>query len=157
MPSIHSLLLQLKADYPSLSFKPATEFFWSPSEKTVYYNEKADDQWVTLIHELAHGVLNHSEYRKDVQLLHMERQAWSKAEDIAKAYGEEISEETIETHLDSYRDWLHKRSTCPNCEAIGIQIKQQLYSCPACLNQWRVNEARTCGLRRYSQPYKKAL
>jgi Zn finger protein HypA/HybF involved in hydrogenase expression len=150
MLSIHSLLPKLKKAYPSLKFESGSSFRWSPSKKTVYYDEKEDTQWVILIHELAHGLLGHADYSKDVQLLNMERKAWDKALEVAVGFHETISEDTIEAHLDSYRDWLHKRSSCPHCQAIGLQIKKQVYSCPACHHEWRVNEARTCGLKRYA-------
>jgi Zn finger protein HypA/HybF involved in hydrogenase expression len=150
MPSIHSLLPKLKTDYPQFHFDADSDFRWSPSKKTVFYDKDADDMWVILIHELAHGLLEHTDYSKDVQLLNLERQAWEKALEVAKTYNETIDEDTIESHLDTYRDWLHTRSTCPECKAVGLQIKRQVYHCPACSHEWRVNEARTCALRRYS-------
>jgi DnaJ-class molecular chaperone len=51
--------------------------------------------------------------------------------------------------MNSYRDWLHARSTCPVCQATGMETKKSIYTCPACRHQWRVNEARICSLRRY--------
>ena len=80
----------------------------------------------------------------------MERAAWDKAVLIALDFGQTIDTNTVESTLDSYRDWLHARSTCPNCQATGLQIKKQTYSCPACRHTWRVNEARICALRRFS-------
>jgi hypothetical protein len=150
MPSIHSLLPKLKQKYPFITFLPGTDFIWSPSDKTVYYDEREKDQSVSLIHELAHGLLEHTDYSKDVQLLTMERNAWDKAIELAKDYQVVIDEDDIEVHLDSYRNWLHSRSTCPACQAIGLQTKKQTYTCLACNHEWRVNEARTCNLRRYS-------
>ena len=109
--------------------------------KTVFYDEARTICGTLLIHELAHGLLEHADYARDVQLLNMERQAWEKALEIAQSYGETIDEDVIETHLDTYRDWLHQRSTCPVCQAVGLQIKKQAYTCPACSHEWRVNEA----------------
>lgn len=149
MPSTLSLIHQLKSDYPQFHFKKAKRFLWSPSENTVYYTS-ADDDYAFLLHELSHGLLGHAEYNRDIELIAMERAAWDKAVELAPSYGLTITEDTIENTLDSYRDWLHARSTCPNCKAIGLQIKQRTYTCLACHHNWRVNEARICALRRYT-------
>jgi hypothetical protein len=148
MPSTNSLINQLKTDYPQFSFKKAARFLWSPTEKTVYYTG-SDDDYSFLLHELSHGLLNHTAYSRDVELLAVERAAWDNAVTLASSYNLIISDETVESTLDSYRDWLHARSTCPHCKAIGLQIKQHVYSCLACHHTWRVNEARICTLRRF--------
>lgn len=81
----------------------------------------------------------------------MERDAWNRAKtQLGPQYAVDIKDSAIEQALDSYRDWLHARSTCPNCTATGFQTKKQHYSCLACGEKWRVNEARLCGLKRYS-------
>lgn len=149
MPSITSLINRLKIDYPDISFTSGDEFRWSPANKTVIYEEKSDDT-ASLLHELAHSLLHHTSYTKDLHLLEMERDAWSQAvEVLAPTYRVDITNETVDSALDSYRDWLHARSTCPKCEATGIQAKQNEYKCLACRTKWRVNEARVCELRRY--------
>ena len=93
----------------------------------------------------------HDTYARDIELLRLERAAWTKAETIATDLGLTISQDTVEDHLDSYRDWLHQRSTCPRCNATGIQIDDQHYSCLECDSVWKVNEARNCGLKRYAK------
>jgi hypothetical protein len=149
MPSTTSLIQQLKTNYPQFTFKKAKRFLWSPGESTVYYTG-ADDSYAFLLHELSHGLLDHADYHRDIDLVAMERAAWDKAVELAPKYDLTISEDTVETTLDSYRDWLHARSTCPECMAIGLQTKQHTYTCPACNHTWRVNEARICALRRYN-------
>lgn len=149
MPSTTSLIQKLKADYPEFHFKKAKRFLWSPSEHTVYYTGSEDD-YAFLLHELSHGLLDHIEYRRDVELIAMERAAWDNAVTLAPTYDLHIDDDTVETTLDSYRNWLHARSTCPNCKATGLQVKQRTYTCPACHYNWRVNEARICALRRYT-------
>jgi len=80
----------------------------------------------------------------------MEREAWSYASrQLGPAYGVAIADNDAETALDTYRDWLHARSTCPSCQAIGVQTSKHHYSCVACHEKWRVNDARICALRRY--------
>jgi len=126
---------------------PGEQFKWSPGKQTVFYADGDDAQ---LLHELGHGLLDHSDYARDVELITLERAAWDKALEIAANYAVTIDDEQIEAHLDTYRDWLHARSTCPKCTAVGFQIKKATYQCPACGNQWRVNDARICGLKRYT-------
>ena len=147
MPSTASLILRLKADYPQFTFKPAGRFLWSPSEQTIYYTDEADS-YGFLLHELSHGLLGHADYGYDVELIAMERAAWDRAIGLAKNYDLAIDNELVQSTLDTYRDWLHARSTCPNCQATGLQTKKLNYTCPACRHNWRVNEARICGLKR---------
>lgn len=147
MPSTNSLIQQLSASYPQFRFRESEQFLWSPHEKTVYYNTK--DDYAFLLHELSHGLLGHAEYNRDIELITMERSAWDCATKLARNYGLVIDENMLENTLDSYRDWLHSRSTCPRCNATGMQTKKKTYRCLACHHDWRVNEARICALRRF--------
>lgn len=150
MPSINSLLPKLKQDFPEISFAESEAFSWSPGQKTVFYNASEPDATSLLLHELSHSVLNHHDYSQDISLLNMEASAWDKAIELAKIYHTEIHNDTLEGHLDTYRDWMHARSTCPQCQATGHQVNKNSYHCVACDHTWRVNEARICALRRYS-------
>jgi len=143
------VLSQLKSNYPQFSFKLGDNFLWSPSDNTIYYDKSIGFRPVLLLHELAHALLVHNSYDRDIQLITMERQAWDYTKELAPAYHITLPDDIIQSNLDSYRDWIHDRSTCPICQATGIQIEKSVYSCPACSYQWRVNEARTCALRRY--------
>ena len=107
-----------------------------------------DDVWQVL-HEVGHALLDHQIYSRDIELLGMERDAWQRAEVVAADLDLTIPDDVIQTHLDTYRDWLHARSLCPDCTQTGIQIDSAQYECPHCHATWRVNDARTCGLRRY--------
>lgn len=149
MPSIAWLLKKLKADYPLLKFEAGSNFRWSPSKQTVFYDQSQPQVTELLLHETAHGVLGHKNYTTDVELIAMESAAWQTAFELAKTYGLTLAKSAAEDHLDTYRDWLHARSTCPNCTATGYQTGRRQYSCPACLTSWQVNEARSCALRRY--------
>jgi hypothetical protein len=148
MPSITSLIAKLRHDFPDLTFLEGTDFHWAPQQKTVWFVPGVKSE--LLLHELAHALLGHKEYKRDIQLVEMERDAWKYAQDtLSGTYHITIEDNIIEDALDSYRDWLHARSTCPSCQATGIQKKQRLYICIACESSWQVNEARTCELRRY--------
>lgn len=149
MPSINSLVARLSADYPSIQFEAGSEFMWSPSRHTVYYDPVRPYATTLLLHEVAHGLLGHEDYRRDIELLTLERSAWEKARQLSSPLAVSIDENTQEDHLDTYRDWLHARSTCPDCSAIGHQVKKELYHCVSCDTRWRVNEARLCAFRRH--------
>ena len=150
MQSTISILKQLKSDFPQFSFKKGEKFLWSSSDNTIYYASNANNQLIFTLHELSHALLGHSNYNQDIQLITMERQAWDHTKGLAKKYGVEISDEIIQSTLDSYREWLHLRSTCPKCSATGVQTDKSDYKCLACNNTWRVNEARICALRRFN-------
>lgn len=149
MLSTTSLLSHLKNDYPQFSFELGKDFLWSSSDNTIYYADKVPGGAAFLFHELSHAILGHIGYSQDIQLLTMERQAWDYAIELATLYGVSIPTETVQSTIDSYRDWLHMRSKCTNCSATGMQIDKDTYTCIACDKQWRVNEARVCALRRY--------
>lgn len=154
-PSITSLVAKLEIDYPAYHFNKSREFRWSPAEQTIFYDGQSND-FASLLHELAHAVLGHSHYLRDVELLGMERVAWEHAATtLAPLYGVTVTTDTIEDALDTYRDWLHARSTCPHCDAVGIQIKDHPYRCVTCFTQWKVNDARSCALRRWKIPKQK--
>lgn len=148
MQKISSLVSSLASDFSGLSFKISDDFRWSPEEKTIYYD--LDGAQYDLLHEVAHGLLGHSDYHRDIDLLKMERDAWTYArKELASRYKVTITEEHVEDALDSYRDWLHARSRCPHCSQTGIQTRENTYSCLGCDESWQANEARQCALRRY--------
>ena len=149
MRSTSSLLHKLKTDYPDIHFVAGDTFLWDPEQKTVFYVNDGPESKALLLHEVSHGLLQHREYKKDIELLAMEAAAWEKAKQLAEQYHFPISDALADDHLDTYRDWLHARSTCINCSATGYQTGKETYSCPACNAEWRVNEARVCELRRY--------
>ena len=144
-----SLLHKLEKKYPDITFTETDMFSWVPATRTITYTNELEHSPSLLIHELAHAVLNHGDYQRDVQLLTMETEAWETAQGLAKTYRVKLSEMVQESYLDTYRYWMHRRSTCPECTATGYQTGKTAYTCPACSHEWRVNEARTCGLKRY--------
>jgi hypothetical protein len=148
-----TLLKQVHTDYPGLTFKAAPEFYWSPREKTVYYAKelKHESRWSwTLLHEISHGLLEHKTFTSDFELLQLELAAWVKAKALAVQYSIEIDEEHIEDCLDTYRDWLHKRSLCPGCAVKSLQKAPGLYACLNCRREWHVSSNRLCRAYRAS-------
>lgn len=146
----HSLIDKLTTDFPQFIFQNAHASRWSARENTVYYSDATSTHGQhELLHELGHALLGHDSYTHDVELLSIERQAWDKAIELAPSYGLSIDDDTVEEQLDTYRNWLHARSRCPNCHVAGFQRKTLDYSCALCGVNWRANEAKQCGLRRY--------
>ncbi|MDR1969837.1 MAG: hypothetical protein LBQ11_00615 [Candidatus Nomurabacteria bacterium] len=142
---IESLVTKLASDFPEFKFEESDIDHWSPVKKIVFYTDSA----TKLLHELAHALLNHTDFVQDVELIHLERDAWEKARELASEYEIRITDEVIETSLDDYRDWLHARSLCPKCGQTGVQSRADLvYSCINCNARWTANDARTCGLKR---------
>jgi Zn finger protein HypA/HybF involved in hydrogenase expression len=150
MRSMSSLIHKLKTDFPEIIFFETDTFLWSPSTKTVSYSPDAPHASALVLHEISHALLHHDTYQRDVQLLGIEAAAWDMATQLAKQYRIKLSETVAQDHLDTYRDWMHARSTCPECTATGYQTAHTAYTCPACAHEWRVNEARVCGLKRYA-------
>lgn len=146
-PKTSWLARQLAADFPQFNFELAEICAWSPSTATVFYTPDALEQ---LLHELSHALLGHTSYKRDIELIAIERDAWHHAKSkLAESYGVDISADHIDDALDTYRQWLHDRSSCPTCSSTGVQTDTQTYHCLFCQTDWQVNDARTCGLKRY--------
>lgn len=150
MPSMKSLISLLSADYPQFRVEIGKEFRWSADTQTIFVNANSPYAEEFVLHELSHAILGHKGYEKDIELIKYERDAWEYARTVlSEKYAIAITEEAAEDNLDTYRDWLHARSTCPSCQATGLQVKKRVYACVACGATWSVNEARLCGLKRY--------
>jgi len=137
-----ALIARLQKDYPALSFTAGPTACWSPHKNEVSYSENGTHSPATLLHELSHALLEHSSYTTDIELLHKEVAAWEKARELAVEYGVALDEDHIQDCLDTYRDWLHRRSICPACNASGIQTPTGPYSCLNCMQTWKVSNAR---------------
>ena len=64
----------------------------------------------------------------------MERAAWEKARELAVFYGVGFDDAVVEGELDTYRDWLDKKSRCPKCSLTRYQTPDGKYHCPKCEN-----------------------
>ena len=152
MPSTSSMLKRIRHDYPQFTFQNAHVAHWSPRDNTVYFRPlRTPREKVTFLHELGHAIRGHHDYNQDIELLRCEREAWETARAIAHDYDITISDDIVTAALDSYRRWLHDRSRCPQCESSGTQAHDSLaYRCMLCDLTWHANDARQCGLRRYT-------
>lgn len=141
---LKSFLGELKRDYPNLKFKRGLQENWSAKTMTVTYNHRQpiDQLKCSLMHEVAHALLEHKNYTSDFELLKMEAEAWELAAKLGTKYGLKIDDQHIQNCLDTYRDWLHKRSLCPTCGIHVIQQSPSIYKCFNCQMLWRVSSGR---------------
>ncbi|HUC87608.1 MAG TPA: hypothetical protein VMR95_00465 [Candidatus Binatia bacterium] len=137
--------------YPDLKFCPSDRFYWSPEEQIVYYQPKTGQIYYwKLLHEVSHALLGHKTYTSDIELLTLEVSAWEKAQGLAHDCNlSPIDNDYVQNCLDTYRDWLHKRSTCPTCGTRSLQESAEEYHCFNCQAKWRVSCSRFC--RTYRQ------
>lgn len=142
------LVAKLSASHPHLKFMAGESFYWSPETNEVFYDQnRADDttgSW-SLLHETSHALLRHSSYDADIELLHLEVAAWAHAAAIASQYGVAIDDDYIQDCLDTYRDWLYRRSLCPGCGTQCLQMDTSShYRCYNCHTRWHVSPSRFC-------------
>lgn len=147
-----ALVARLEADYPELRFRAGKRFMFRPPRTVVYEEflegrggvgeafdeERRGLEWgLQLLHEVGHATLGHRDFRTDPERLVMEREAWERARELAERYraaGYNIyyDEDFVEAALDTYRDWLHRRSACPECGLTRYQTVDGRWHCPGC-------------------------
>lgn len=149
----NTFVSRLSKDYPAFRFRPGREEHWSPRSKTITFrlDQPPKQLYFGLLHELAHALLGHSNYQGDFELIKLESQAWQLASQIGAKYDIAIDDEHIQTCLDTYRDWLHRRSTCPACGTHVLQRDSSTYQCFNCQSIWRVSSGR------FVRPYRKTI
>lgn len=140
-------------DYPQFKFTPGSQEHWSPRTNTITYSESEapGELRYGLLHELAHALLGHDTYNSDFELLKLEVQAWDTAVKIGKKYGIKLDNDHIQDCLDTYRDWLHRRSKCPACGMHVLQKDSNSYQCFNCGTAWQVSP------RRFARAYRRKL
>ncbi len=141
------LLKQIKKLYPKLKFKASDSNYWSPTTEEIYYFKGKEDnvQLWSLLHEVGHALCHHNSYDADFMLLRLEIEAWEKANELAERLNIEIDKNHIEDCLDTYRDWLYKRSVCPSCSSKCFQQSDfKHYQCFNCHTVWKVTPSRFC-------------
>jgi hypothetical protein len=144
----NQLLLTLSSLFPEINIRPAKNFSWSPKDSTVFFSKEhlvhSDHGKLALLHEVGHGILRHSNYSSDVDLILKEVGAWQQARALAEQLGIVFDADHVEDCLDTYRDWLHKRSTCPTCLSNALQSDSHTYQCFNCNQLWHVSVSRFC-------------
>ncbi len=144
---METLLDRLKKRYPEVGFAEGVRFSWSPTKREVIVPKEFQnievDKW-SLLHEVGHALLEHDDFETDFELLQLEMEAWKKAEEVAKDFEITISQDHIQDCLDTYRDWLYQRSTCPSCTNCSLQSDSKTYQCFNCGMSWHVSASRMC-------------
>lgn len=154
----NSLILKLQKQLPNIAFKEAATFYWSPGTSTIHMNsaslENPEGQWA-LLHEAAHALLGHEGYQTDAGLLMLEVEAWQAAQKMSQDLGVNIDDEHVQDCLNTYRDWVYARSTCPTCALNSLQIDETTYLCLNCSSRWSVSGSRFCRPYRMQDRHKK--
>lgn len=144
---MRTLITKLRKEFPQLTFSASKQFYWSPESKEIFYNSSVSGKealW-SLLHETGHALLHHDSYKADFELLRLEIAAWEQAQKLATKFSIEIDENHVQDCLDTYRDWLYKRSICPNCTTKSLQQGDYVhYRCFNCHASWRVTASRLC-------------
>lgn len=149
------IIAAVKYKYPEITFIKGDHFKWSSQDNTITYIDSSDIAGVwSLLHELGHAELHHSSFKNDMELLRKECEAWEKAQDISLLFSLSIPTRHIDACIDSYRDWIHRRSSCPLCNAQGIQSTLTSYTCLNCKTTWRVTQERLCRTYRLTEKTK---
>lgn len=142
---MEKLIKALQSDYPRLTFVVGPNLCWSPGKQEIYYNPSGRiESMFGVLHEIGHARLGHHTYLTDVDLLQKEVLAWQEALRLAASYGVKLQEAHVQDCLDTYRDWIYRRSVCPGCSAAGVQDKDTRYVCLNCGNTWTVSKSRFC-------------
>ena len=144
--SLEGLVGQLRNDFAEIQFIEGKRFAWDASGKIMYNKttKNITHGIFSLLHELGHAVLAHKNYIYDIELLKIEVAAWEKAHEIAKNYNITLDDSYIQDCLDSYRDWLHIRATCPTCHSRCLQVNKTTYCCHNCNTTWHITRSRLC-------------
>ena len=155
---MRALVKKLEAAFPHLKFVAGESFYWAPETGEVYYDEakagKQSSKW-SLLHEAAHGLLGHTTYKSDLELLQLEVAAWTHAGHLAQEFGIEVDDDYVQDCLDTYRDWLYRRSLCPGCGSQCLQNDaSNFYKCFNCHATWHVSPSRFCRSYRRSKAAK---
>jgi hypothetical protein len=142
------LVKKLAQNHPHLKFVAAESFYWCPETSEVFYDQnRADDttgSW-SLLHETSHALLGHNSYEADIELLRLEVAAWDNAVKLSPVHGITIDNNYIQDCLDTYRDWLYRRSLCPGCGTQCLQSDETThYRCFNCHTRWHVSPSRFC-------------
>ena len=124
-------LVRIVQDYLKFRWSFGRKFAFRPP-KTVVIGPKEPHFEMLFLHEVGHAVCRHRDFKLDVERLKMEVEAWDKARELAGKYDVYIDEDIVQQELDTYRNWLHQKSRCPECGLTRFQTPDSQYHCPRC-------------------------
>ncbi len=124
------LLERLRQDYPELRLREGKKFLFRPPKTIILGAEELSD--LLLLHELGHYLCGHVSFNTEPERLKCECEAWEKARELCVMYGVPFDDDFAQQELDSYRDWLDKKSRCPSCGLTRFQTQDGVFHCPKC-------------------------
>lgn len=125
------ILQRLEKDYPDLKFVSGNNFAFRPP-RTIVFEQGASNFDLLILHEMGHALCGHKTFKMNIRRLKMEVEAWEKARELAETYGVSFDEDVAQGELDTYRNWLHQKSRCPNCGLTRFETPEGEYHCPQC-------------------------
>ena len=126
----------LRAEFPEVRWVWGRRFSWRPP-RTVQLGPAQPHYVLLALHELGHCLEGHQEFKTEIGRLQLERAAWERARRVwrelqLEKQGIAWDEDFVEAQLDTYRDWLHARSRCPECGTTRFQTRDGAFHCPFC-------------------------
>ena len=135
----------LRFEYPDYHFHLKSRFsFRYPKMINLDQSALLDDTpfsdfALQTLHELGHALNEHQNYATSVDRLKLESEAWQTAKALIEKHQHfenieylNYNPEYAETHLDTYRDWLHAQSLCKKCTLTRFQDDHGRWHCPHC-------------------------
>jgi hypothetical protein len=154
--NLADMLARIIIDYPDVQFVASSRYSWHAGHRHVSYCRKSSGNTMhdmfSLLHELGHALLQHKDYTHDIELLQLEVTAWEQAAALASRYDLKLDDDYVQDCLDTYRDWLHLRATCPTCYGRSLQSDRNHYHCFNCQTEWQVSRSRLCRPYRLKTP-----
>lgn len=140
---LEALIDYLKSTYKDIDFAYGDRFKYHYPNKIMLENPKnpgTPPEFFALqtLHELGHALCKHKDYQTDIERLKIERAAWEAAKTVYEKLPKNLKgtfkwdEDYIENSLDTYRNWLHQKSTCKTCGLTCYQTDDGQYHCPRC-------------------------
>lgn len=131
-----AFLESLKKTYPDFTFRPGRKFLFRP-KTSIYYLEANNNFRLLLLHELAHALLGHFSYKKSLERLKIERDAWEKTRELCKTHSVPFDEDLAEAELNTYRDWVHQKTLCKVCGSTCLEVSSESLFCPFCQKEYK--------------------
>jgi hypothetical protein len=151
MALIHSLIDEIKAAYPRLVLRRGDNFYYNASAMSITYDPSDRFVCQLLLHEIGHYIAADPTPNSGVELIACEQRAWFIATStLSPRFEVKIDKDFVEDCLDTYRHWLHQRSTCSYCNITALEFSSSHYTCVACGRSWLANSAKTCRLKKTS-------
>ena len=128
------IVKQLKKDYPDFRFIDGARFSFKPPKTIVIGPYEGEKTPMLLFHELGHALSKKYSYKLGIERLKIESIAWQTGKKAYQNYSNLPlwDNDFVEDNLDTYRDWLHQKSTCKTCGLTMYQDVNNSWRCPYC-------------------------